>query len=416
MSACMPRQPDGHTRVVLDEASAWLERRGLHVAAMLITRLGSPRFAPIGTASVRAEGARLLFQFDPDFWSRLTTGELVGVLAHEAMHVLLRHLDGPHGIDAGHHHLWNLAADAVVNDRLNVAYPSVVLPADRITGMNLIGRDCADLSAEDVLRALLTEVQKRPAMAAELVAQSTLDIHAGWGGSGHAETGTDERRRASTEPSSTGDHENAIQDAVGDIVRAAGGMDAEAVRAWGCGSSGSRRHVDQTDALLNPATVLARALARLGRPEPSWAPPNPKLAAVYPQVILPRWISDEKPHVLVAIDASASVSQELLSAFVAVAQMAHRHAHVDLISFDAAAYPLGDHAVVHPVGGGGTSFQAIEDYAVERLTRYPDMVLVLTDGYAPRPKVSQPRRWAWLIPQHGTDDTIKGLGQVIRTR
>lgn len=46
--------------------------------------------------------------------------------------------------------------------------------------------------------------------------------------------------------------------------------------------------------------------------------------------------------------------------------------------------------VIHPVGGGGTSFHVIFDYVrTEMMDRPPSSIVILTDGYAPFPKESE---------------------------
>ena len=57
----------------------------------------------------------------------------------------------------------------------------------------------------------------------------------------------------------------------------------------------------------------------------------------------------------------------------------------------------------------------IEDHAAT-LSRYPDGVVVMTDGGAERPSVRHPERWLWLLAEDGSDDAIRGIGRVVRVR
>lgn len=57
----------------------------------------------------------------------------------------------------------------------------------------------------------------------------------------------------------------------------------------------------------------------------------------------------------------------------------------------------------------------IGDHAVA-LSRYPDGVVVMTDGGAERPRVRHPERWLWLLAENGSDDTIRGIGRIVRVR
>jgi predicted metal-dependent peptidase len=80
------------------------------------------------------------------------------------------------------------------------------------------------------------------------------------------------------------------------------------------------------------------------------------------------------------------------------------------ISFDRTAYPLDIREKVPQIlGGGGTSFDVIELFATQ-LARYPDLIVVLTDGHAPRPTVLHPDRWFWLLTERGTSERVDGIG------
>jgi hypothetical protein len=62
-------------------------------------------------------------------------------------------------------------------------------------------------------------------------------------------------------------------------------------------------------------------------------------------------------------------------------------------------------------GGGGTSFQIIDDHIQEGAPRHgeaepcceeeQDFVLVITDGYAPHIMPREPDKWIWLITPGG---------------
>jgi len=82
-----------------------------------------------------------------------------------------------------------------------------------------------------------------------------------------------------------------------------------------------------------------------------------------------------------------------------------QNANVTLISFDTLAYELaiGSTSVK---GGGGTRVQAVEDYAKEKMSSYPDHVFVMTDGHTPPPKLLYPPRWIWILPPWGSTKTI----------
>jgi len=151
--------------------------------------------------------------------------------------------------------------------------------------------------------------------------------------------------------------------------------------------------------------------------EQRWAPPNRRIAWLYPEVLLPTDRLIEKPMIMVllAIDGSGSIAPHVLDRLVAITRSIPREkVKLSTISFDTKAYPVNIFDRTHQMyGGGGTSFDAIETFARQSKS-YPDLIVVLTDGIAPRPKVRFPPQWFWLITAGGITRNIEGIGRYCR--
>jgi len=99
---------------------------------------------------------------------------------------------------------------------------------------------------------------------------------------------------------------------------------------------------------------------------------------------------DFDTKLLVAIDVSGSISSKSLSYFYGVVNNAFKYGFqaIDVLQFDCGVRVVQSLKKVMRdvtvVGRGGTSFQEPIDYAVEN--GY-DGLLILTDGYAPRPTI-----------------------------
>ncbi|CAM3157296.1 DUF2201 family putative metallopeptidase [Stackebrandtia soli] len=111
--------------------------------------------------------------------------------------------------------------------------------------------------------------------------------------------------------------------------------------------------------------------------------------------------------VLIAIDTSGSMPDEVvqwLTTLVGQTDGVETH----WLSFDGTVMPFVPGQPV--LGGGGTSFQNVVDYAEGRYaidgelfdTRF-DAAIMVTDGYAPIVKPRDPDRWIWLITEGGDD-------------
>ncbi|MEU6720474.1 hypothetical protein ABZ897_54245 [Nonomuraea sp. NPDC046802] len=109
--------------------------------------------------------------------------------------------------------------------------------------------------------------------------------------------------------------------------------------------------------------------------------------------------------VLVAIDTSGSMSDavvEWLTTLVGQTDGVETH----WLSFDGAVMPFV--AGERVLGGGGTNFQNVVDYAEGRLEvngrafeATPDAVIMVTDGHASHVTPADPDRWIWLITDNG---------------
>jgi hypothetical protein len=100
---------------------------------------------------------------------------------------------------------------------------------------------------------------------------------------------------------------------------------------------------------------------------------------------------------VVAIDASGSMSSEFLDKVAAIVGDDDT-LDIDWISFDGHVWPFKPGETMQ--GGGGTNFQIIDDYVAD-LDEEPDFVLVITDGYAPKMTPRDPNSWIWLITPGG---------------
>jgi predicted metal-dependent peptidase len=97
------------------------------------------------------------------------------------------------------------------------------------------------------------------------------------------------------------------------------------------------------------------------------------------------------------IDASGSMHQNVLD-YIAKQIGETENLEVVWNSFDATVWPFEAGEAFR--GGGGTSFQIIDDH-VEEMEEPPDFVLVITDGYAPHMTPTEPDKWIWLIVPGG---------------
>ena len=292
-----------------------------------------------------------------------------GVILHEAHHVIRDHHARAVrcGGDDLDHHLWNLAADAAINDDLvadGVPLPSCVLP------------DSLELPArgfeETYYRQLHVKYRK-------------LDNRCGSGAGGT--------------PHDI-EHDDDDTEAVDDVDAAAirRGVAHDITAAVAAGQVVSPRLARWADELLTPEvpwrTLLRAALGRsirsaTGRRHPTWHRPD-RRADSHPDVLAPGG-ERHRPHVAVVADTSASMSQTLLDTVVTeIDSLLHQcgASPLAVVVCDSSAAPV---QMVRRVGsltltgGGGTDMRIGIDAAAALRPR-PHVIAVLTDGLTPWPR------------------------------
>jgi predicted metal-dependent peptidase len=373
------------------QALLGLERRQAYIAAEVMA-LGRPRWVEgAGTAYVTARDNQILLGFDPAWFDRLNWMELMGVLIHEAIRVVYRHVFArpPHDLWAAHR--YNLACDAVINDLIARFYPEIPLPGQPVTGEALIGRNTWGMTVEQVL-ALLRDMS-----ALRQCVLIPLDDHSFWG-------------MDSDDNISSAAKSQELLGQLMEIVECWARDDG-----WGTEALGQLREAPELrrEIRFNLERLLLEKIAARLKPETHWVPPGRRLAAWYPELLLPTYTLHPLRQVLLALDASGSVSAELLGVFTKLSRRRLEACQVEAISFDTEAYPFTpSDPSARPRGGGGTSFDAIEQFSRSR-ARYPDVVVVFTDGQAPRPTLLHPERWLWCRTRAAPSHAVQGLGERI---
>ncbi len=125
-----------------------------------------------------------------------------------------------------------------------------------------------------------------------------------------------------------------------------------------------------------------------------------------PEVLDGDELSNEKFNAFFFVDASGSCSAHVGKFFNLIRTVPEKFFHSHAFSFDTDTYPL-DIKKNKVVGGGGTSFSAIEErvrgeIATNKLLKgkHPDLVFVLTDGYGDAVHPEKPERWYFMLTEN----------------
>lgn len=317
----------------------------LAVQLELVDATDDPRIDTMAT-----DGKRLYYH-EP--WvDGLTKEELVFVMAHEVMHNALEHHIRRQARDAG---LWNKSADFAINGEL-VEYEKAMQCEGKRAGWKmpkdgLISDRFTGLSAEEIYRLLEEDEQK-----------------GGGGQRGGAVPGAGQ----GSDPGGCGGvidacnpHDaTAVAEARADVqrqIRQAASM----ARGANAGSlpAGVQRLIDRLVApVVDWRQVLRRFIDDSSRKDYTWTRPNRRLLSR--GLILPGLQSDGINHLVVAVDTSGSIDEEILVSFASEINAAFGDGNVDKISViyidtkvhRVEEFEAGDELDLRPEGGGGTAF------------------------------------------------------------
>ena len=391
--------------------------------AKQVYHLGMPRFVdscPTASLFVGEEG-QPVFTFNRAYFDRLGHDEMVFVVLHEALHYAFCHPLRRHDRLPA---LWNVACDLVVNAFLlqKVGFAGITAGSFREFLASAITFETLPITPAD-RRLSLTAEQAYDLLAGgtRIVPGKNSNTGAGDGRNPRAVRGKDPCISACDEHEWSEldcDAAPGPRESIRRLVEQAQQALREWLPCWGDEACGEWRAIGEVRLPVGVAWdfVLCRRISSCVElaVEQRWAPPNRKTAWLYPDLLLPTDHDVERCRrsVLLAPDASGSIAPAVLDRLGAVARsLPTDQLQLTTISFDSVVYPADLWAQPPKIrGGGGTSFDSVENSA-SQLERYPDLIVVLTDGRAPRPTVRQPDRWFWLIAAGGTTSTIEGIGR-----
>lgn len=352
-----------------------------------------------------------VFAANPLLLCRFSIKEIIYIFCHEIDHVLLNHpaemVKSNPERDEETFRLFNLAADAAVNDRLNyeiktqkrkfMSPPEGLITSDSLAKMFRI-RNIVHMESYAYYFELIRNKQKdkpangSPQNGQELIMQKQL-----------AKDGADKDMTLSDHDWDVeNDAENAAS-AVRELVNAAAGMMSEESRGLMPG-----RFTSQVELLNRPPVLSWQAILKkyIGTITASKRKTRLRLNRRQPERFdLSGSIDDKLLKIAVAIDTSGSVSDTMIAGIFSeiFAILAKRRYEITVIECDSEVqrvYKARTPADIQlkVAGRGGTSFTPVIEY-VNNDRYFRDALLIyFTDGYGeyeiPRPKTY---RNLWIV-------------------
>lgn len=335
--------------------------------------------------------------YNPENIRELTNAEMIGTVAHEALHCGYLH---PYRRGARNPRKWNRAADYVVNEQVKGA--GLSLPSGVLYDLAISqGR-----STEQVYEIIPDKPDDdEPGNGGDVRDDGTLGDGAG---NGEPDPNGKPGDGGAPDPNhqTASDWTIATEQAIAFAEK------------FGKGTASAARGIREARRTATDWHEYTRQFIEHAVPSDfSWQSPDRRMIAS--GFYLPGIVCENMPRIGVAVDASGSVTDRMLSAMsdeLNTIMADIRPAGIDVCYFDdgicgSESFDLdGAPVVLHPVGGGGTNFAPPIEY-FENMPEPPACIIVLTDLYGPHGPESQiPVLWATAITSH----KVAPWGQTVR--
>lgn len=302
--------------------------------------------------------------YNPAFFDELSVDEIIGVLAHEVMHIVLEHGLRRQGRDP---RLWNYACDYAIN-------PILIDCGFKLPAGGLFDRRFFGMSAEAIYDILEKEQTARKKQGQGQPGQGQPGDLPDVPG-----LGSDLLEPVSASPEEAAKLREEVRNKVvqaATMGRLAGNMPASLQRA--------------IDEVIHPPVpwqdILRPMMRSVVKHDESWSRRNRRFSSVY----LPSQHSERIARIVVIGDTSGSITGDDLKriggSIIDIAEEVQpEQIHVlwaDTRVAGEQVFDCGDHIELVPQGGGSTDMRVPLARADEL---EPDAVVLITDGYTPWP-------------------------------
>lgn len=342
------------------------------------------------------------FYYNKEFVEKLSDGEMIFGFGHELGHIIFDHMTRRGDREP---QVWNMAGDYVINNMLiregvGTAITTVPILADR----KYEGK-----TADEVYDDL---------MANATVIKMTLDDHLDIDGDGEGEGDSDGNgdKDGKGKPKFkklTEEERKALRDEWREAV-------IQAAKNAGAGNTPAaiqRLVKDITAPVMDLRDLLRIQFSGSVKSDYTWMRPNRK--AWHTGAVMPGQLPGEELDIVVALDASGSIGEDMLHDFLGMVQGAldqFTSYRVRIVTFDTDVYNIDEFtaedgrsmAEYEVTGGGGTSFECVWQWMKDNEIQ-PHQLVVFTDGY-PFGSWGDPDYCDTLFVVHGSNTITAPFG------
>jgi|TARA_Y100000310_G_scaffold33824_1_gene31963 predicted metal-dependent peptidase len=380
-------------------------------------RISKVETRKLPTAGVTVEDGDLRMYYNPDWFKELEGKQVLGVFKHELMHLFYDHCTSR---KRDPHHIWNIATDLAINSLI----PREELPAQGV----FPGEHPVDKEGNPQSGAMADLIASfEPGKSADWYFGELMKVAEeddGCGGDGRGQPG-DGEGQGQPGPTTMDDHDgwDKITDMDRDLTKGKVRQlvkdavnQADSNNAWGSVPQELREELRKLISTQVNWRQLLRQFVGLSRRSDrttSIKRRNRKYPLIHPG-------TKRKYHanIAVAVDMSGSVSDADLELLYGELDGLAKRTTFTFLPFDTEVdkenvfvWQKGKSVPAKRFRCGGTSFDAPVRYVNERKGEF-DGLLILTDGYAPKPEPCKVRT-GWIITPQGDGTSATGNSPVI---
>lgn len=416
-----------------------------HAVFSKIWNVGKPRFTdkiPTACVTFDKEGNHLDFQFNPDFWEKISSYERNFVICHECLHIMLSH-----GIRLKelNRDIGNVAADVVINEMLaqafgfdrnkldwvgkngcwlDTVFKNAKLPVEKERSMEYYYKLLKQEFAETIKEALKKGAVGIPGQGGKGLKGENGEIDDGEGDGGYT-TIDDHEGLMGMDPTD-------LEDVLKDVLDGMNDSEKESLdKAFKEGNpSETESSSKEAGSMPGNLEVIVKVgfvkkkkkwetvikkwanmfLKQNDKDHEQWARVNRRFVGIQSSMsnmFLPSEMEieereEEKRKIKVVFfqDTSGSCSHLAERFFKAAKSLPTDKFEVELYCFDTRCYKTSlESGKLY--GFGGTSFSILEEEVMKLckgdLSKYPKAVFVITDGYGDPINPKKPKNWYWFL-------------------
>lgn len=340
-----------------------------------------------------------VFYYNPEFIAKLDDQEMIFGFAHELGHIIFDHMTRRGDREP---QVWNMAGDYVINNMLVREGIGRAIQAVPI----LMDSKYTGKTADEVYDELM-------ANAVEIKMPFDMHLDPDNEGDGEGSSGDkDGKGRPKMKPL-TEEEKKALRDEWREAVLQA----AKNAGAGNVPGDIQRLVKDITEPVMDLKDLLRIQFSGSLKSDYTWMRPNRK--SWHTGAVLPGQLPGEELDIVVALDASGSIGEDMLSDFLGMVQGSldqFTSYRVRIVTFDTSVYnedeftaddgrDMGEYDIK---GGGGTMFECVWQWMKDNEIQ-PHQLVMFTDGY-PCGSWGDPDYCDTLFVVHGSRDITAPFG------